>query len=191
MHIIRSQEVDPLLIHELRLYSQRFTYNGHPGPANRRIIQSSRRLCNRTGTCLVFTRDIGYHSSGWWKNPDYERCYHLSLSYFDPQTMDPAPHNFPLSEKWVKAFYGNYAKWVWSEPPMNIDGRDPYEVLMSLTPNRPITWHFRLFCDEGWQPIKPRGEVYGRDLTEAGWRSFSNLQDHLEKLRIESEQQGM
>jgi hypothetical protein len=33
----------------------------------------------------------------------------------------------------------------------------------------------RLFCDAGWQPIKPRGEVYSRHLTEKGWRTFSEI----------------
>ena len=36
-------------------------------------------------------------------------------------------------------------------------------------------YHYRLFCDEGWQPLKPRGEVYTRDFIEKGWKSFSEL----------------
>lgn len=35
--------------------------------------------------------------------------------------------------------------------------------------------HFRVFCDAGWQATHPRGEVYSRELTEAGWKSFSDL----------------
>ena len=30
-------------------------------------------------TSLIYTMDEGMHSIGWWKNPDYARCYHLSL----------------------------------------------------------------------------------------------------------------
>jgi hypothetical protein len=29
----------------------------------------------------AFPLDIGAHTSGWWKNPDYEACWHLSISY--------------------------------------------------------------------------------------------------------------
>ena len=29
---------------------------------------------------LIYTRDFGAHSSGWKKNPDFEQCYHLSIS---------------------------------------------------------------------------------------------------------------
>ena len=40
---------------------------------------------------------------------------------------------------------------------------------------RAEVYHYRLFCDEGWQPIMPRGEVYSTQFTELGWKSFSEL----------------
>lgn len=33
----------------------------------------------------------------------------------------------------------------------------------------------QVFCDPAWQPLKPRGEVYTREFTEVGWKSFSEL----------------
>ncbi|NLX57306.1 MAG: hypothetical protein GXY58_19525 [Planctomycetaceae bacterium] len=33
--------------------------------------------------------------------------------------------------------------------------------------------------DERWQPNQPRGEVYSRELTEADWKSFSDVQADL------------
>jgi hypothetical protein len=33
------------------------------------------------GVTLLFTRDQGHHLGGWFKNPDFERCYHLSLNF--------------------------------------------------------------------------------------------------------------
>lgn len=43
------------------------------------------------GLMTILTRDIGYHSSGWWKNPDFERCLHLSISFFHPIHRVPTP----------------------------------------------------------------------------------------------------
>lgn len=88
-----------------------------------------------SGSQLIYSRDVGHHTSGWFKNPDYERCRHLSISY------------------------------LWTEPPFTEQGK------------RDGVWHFRVFCDQGWQPLMPRGEVYSRELTERGWRSFSEVRE--------------
>lgn len=121
------------------------------------------------GMTTIFTRDTGHHTSGWWKNPDYERCYHFSVSFFDPVSGDPRPHDKSIVSQLVNGLFNEYAKWVWVEPPYSADGQQ-----------RGV-WHYRLFCDEGWQPLKPRGEVYSRELTKAGWKSFSDVQDDLAK----------
>ena len=129
-----------------------------------------RRLLPLLGASLLFTRDVGHHSSGWWKNPDYERCWHLSLSFFDPETGEQTgTRNEQLTEVFLDAFYGRQKRLLWCEPPYSDDGR------------RMCVWHYRLFCDAAWQPIKPRGEVYGRELTEAGWKSYSDVQAEMEK----------
>lgn len=114
-----------------------------------------------TGSLLIFTRDSGMHTSGWFKNPDYERCYHLSVSFRDPETMYPRPFDRQLADRWVKAFYGDDRRYVWSESPKSEPGRIN-EV-----------WHYRMFCNPMWRPMKPRGEVYSRELTEVGWQSWS------------------
>jgi hypothetical protein len=119
---------------------------------------------NKTGAVIRFTRDTSYHTSGWWKNPDYERCYHLSLSFFDPHSFERIGKQQKLSELWVKEFFGNNRKLLWCEPPFSPIGKT-LDV-----------WHYRLFCDESWNPIKPRGEVYTREFTEAGWLSWSDVE---------------
>lgn len=107
--------------------------------------------------CLaILTRDTGYHTGGWWKNPDYERCWHLSLSF-------PGGRNKQDIEKILDAVFGEDKKKLWVEPPYSKTGK-------SLD-----VWHYRLFYDEQWDPIKPRGEVYSRELTKAGWKSYSEL----------------
>jgi hypothetical protein len=117
----------------------------------------------RSGVMLLFTRDLGYHASGWWKNPDYERCWHLSVSMFDVETRQPAQFNSREAMRWARAFYHDDVRWVWVEPPYSPAGK-----------NRQVH-HYRLFCDPAWQPLKPRGEVYSKEFTELGWRSFSEI----------------
>lgn len=123
-----------------------------------------------TGTLIMFTRDTGHHSSGWIKNPDYERCLHVSLSFRVPQPRFPidrlvsvqfakdwlgwlglAPFDAKLADQWVQAILGHdAAKLSWHEGAFSKDGKT-----LGVQ-------HWRTFCDPGWQPIHPRGEVYGR-----------------------------
>lgn len=105
---------------------------------------------------IIFTRDIGHHSGGWWKNPDYERCWHLSISF-------QGGKNKKGLEKILDGLFGLDKRKIWIEPPYSKEGKEK-EV-----------WHYRLFCDENWQPIIPRGEVYSKELTEKGWKSYSEL----------------
>lgn len=128
-----------------------------------RALLADRELSRDFAVMVIFTRDVGHHTSGWWKNPDYERAYHLSLSFLDAETGEPADQQKQLGERIARAFFGDNVSKLWIEPPYSDEGhvRDVY--------------HYRLFCDEGWQPIVPRGEVYSRELTERGWKSWSDL----------------
>lgn len=45
------------------------------------LEEERRWFVERIDAIVIMTRDIGYHTSGWWKNPDYERCFHVSISY--------------------------------------------------------------------------------------------------------------
>lgn len=140
-------------------------YRGHVStPGARDYFESCRRYDRRTGTFLIFTRDAGHHTSGWWKNPDYEHCLHLSLSFFDAETGAPRDRDVKLSAAWVRAFFGDWRRLVWAEPPYSDRGlaRD--------------VWHYRVFTTPTYrEPILPRGEVYSTELTERGWLSYSDL----------------
>lgn len=116
---------------------------------------------------IIYTRDIGHHTSGWWKNPDYERCLHLSLSYCEnPLWHRRLPHQKGTSEDIARAFFVDNAKIAWVEGPYSPQGRSA------------DVWHYRVFCDAAWQPIRPRGEVYHRRHTPSGWRSFSDVHSY-------------
>lgn len=105
---------------------------------------------------IIFTRDIGYHSGGWWKNPLYERCFHLSIAF-------PGGKDKHGLDKIISYLFGLDRKWIWIEPPYSDHGK------------KNDVWHYRLFCDEQWKPIMPKGEVYSTQFTERGWKSFSEL----------------
>lgn len=125
---------------------------------------SARRWHDESRTWLIYTRDIGYHSSGWFKNPDYERCYHLSLSFWEAPGV-PRPFEFLLAQAWVKLFFGKWARFIWEE-----SGSLPRRF------DTPEIRHYRVFCDPSWQAFLPRGEVYTRDFIESGWKSWSDQQ---------------
>ncbi len=108
---------------------------------------------------LIFTRDVGAHSCGWKKNPDYERCYHLSVSF-------KSGKNKNALEKILTGLFGEHKRKLWIEPPHSVAGK------------RNDVWHYRLFCDQFWQPIIPRGEPYSTEFTELGWKSYSEVQSN-------------
>lgn len=101
-------------------------------------------------TSVLFTFDVGYHSSGWWKNAEYERCWHLSLTH---PTGVLGGNESPADAEvraWAEAFFVDDATKAWIEPPAS-----------TLDPHRlPNVAHVRVFVDEHGQAIIPEGEVY-------------------------------
>jgi hypothetical protein len=142
-------------------------YDGVVNDANMALMRACShvlRLNPGREATILYTRDIGHHSGGWWKNPDYERCLHLSLAYRDPRIVGAhLPQDTRRSGEIARAFFGDEARRCWIERPYSPEGK------------RADVWHYRLFCDAGWNPITPRGEVYSRELTEGDWKSFSEI----------------
>jgi hypothetical protein len=157
----------------LRAHARRSVFTGRWTPFDRAYVDECRVVHVPTGASVIFTRDTGMHSSGWWKNPDYERCEHLSVALADRQLLAQAavrlnepPGELDKASKvaWVRAFFPDTTRLVWAEPPFTPEGRK-YDV-----------WHYRVFYAEDWRtPILPRGEVYTREFTERGWKSASEV----------------
>lgn len=151
--------------------AQRWTYDGKVSSYSSHMLDLCThryQLTPDTGAILIYSRDTGHHTSGWWKNPDYERCLHLSISYRAAPGRGGGierhiAQDHQQSRIFCEAFFNHDKRNLWAEPPYSPEGTSS-EV-----------WHYRLFCDPSWAPILPRGEVYSRELTEAGWRSFSDL----------------
>jgi hypothetical protein len=156
-------------------------HDGRDDVLTRFYLNECTHFHGQSGTIIIFSRDHGHHSSGWMKNPDYERCWHLSLSFREPQdwsigklaktstlimlgaAFELAPFSLAKARPWVEALLYPDASLSWMEAPFSPQGKE-CDVR-----------HWRLFCDPSWQVIKPRGEVYSTDLTEAGWRSWSEV----------------
>lgn len=140
------------------------TWDGRRRPDTDPYFRSCVTDDGKTGMRLIFTRDTGHHSSGWFKNPDYERCFHLSVSSWDPLAGEPTNHlDRRMAELWIRVVFGEVYRLAWREPAATPQGRT-----MGIE-------HWRLFCDEHWQAIHPRGEVYTLDFTEKGWKTYSQV----------------
>jgi len=132
-------------------------HKGH-GVPDRRCV----RVLAKAGIVVLFTRDSDMHGSGWFKNPDFERCYHLSLSFRDPMTGEAAPFDDYVAERIARAFFADHLRFAWTESAKSAEGR------------KLGVFHYRVFCNEAWQAFHPTGEVYSRELTEKGWQSWSD-----------------
>lgn len=138
-------------------------FDGLNSEINRRYLNYCTGYHSTSGAMIIFTRDIGAHTGGWWKNPDYERCLHLSLSFQDPFTSQPKPRDKKATAEWIGLFFGDSKNLAWCEPPFSNEGKAM------------DTWHYRVFCDPAWGPIMPRKEVYSKEFTEKGWKSWSEI----------------
>jgi hypothetical protein len=150
----------------MRAVAETGTFDGRITPLNQLYLHLCRRLDSHTNTLLIFTRDTGHHTSGWFKNPDYERCLHLSLSPVPTSLWTPRGRDLDrtVRDAWLAAFFGEHVRLLWAESPKSLEGW------------RVGVWHWRLFCNERWEPVHPRGEVYSTELTEAGWKSWGERQ---------------
>ena len=152
-------------------------------PHEAALYRRCTHLHPQSGTQIIYTRDAGHHTSGWMKNPEFERCRHLSLSFRAPMPNwpanrsanpyalarigalpDAAPWDSRTADTWIAAILGDAARYAWHEGPFSQTGKAAG------------VQHWRVFCNPAWEPIMPRGEVYSTDLTEAGWRSWSEVQ---------------
>jgi hypothetical protein len=131
---------------------------------------------------LLLSRDRMHHSIGWWRNAEYEYCWHLSVSaitlenYYAErdratrlnERVTPPFEDVPRKdlELWTQAIFGEHVDKLWNEP----GGTDPRLTPDEKRRHSPI-WHLRLFLDpqllnakgEPHVPFIPNGEVY--DLT--------------------------
>jgi hypothetical protein len=115
------------------------------------------------GIRLLLTKDRMHHSVGWWRNAEYEYCWHLSISAWDSALLVPGrrpadPEDVPDDEEryWAHAFFPTHFHKLWHEP----GGTDPRLTPTEKTRHRHFS-HLRLFLDpDTFEPFIPTGEVY-------------------------------
>lgn len=162
MRVYRPGWLKTSIASHLRRMAWTGTFDGHMTTGAASYMDECTGFDQYTGSFLIFTRDIGHHTSGWFKNPDYERCFHLSISFREPSNIDqPAAYDEKIAREWIDAFFGDDARYLWAET-----AKSPEGIELGVM-------HWRCFTDEHWQPILPRGEVYSTAFTELGWKSFS------------------
>lgn len=126
---------------------------------------------------LTLSRDRMHHSVDWWRNAEYEYCWHLSMAAkalalpCDQEQWSGADwEQVPREEAgfWAAVIFQGVDNLLWFEP----GGTDP-RLTREEARQYARFWHMRMFLDPEsinervlpWtgQPFIPRGEVY--DLT--------------------------
>ena len=153
MRIFNKYLPDHKVFDEIRKNAEKGFFDGRTKSV---YFESCRYVLEKYECILIYTKDINHHAGGWWKNPDYERCYHMSISF-------PGGMKKKYVRTIVNFLFGWDKKNIWIEPPFSEQGK------------KAGVWHYRLFCDENWKAIKPRREVYSKHFTKVGWKSYSEL----------------
>jgi hypothetical protein len=140
----------------MRVTARRWPWNGRGavGEQQHLVTASLDRAAAQAGVrkSVLFTFDLGAHASGWWRNSDYERCWHLSLCALTRS----GPVEMPAVDRraWPRFVFGQQLPKAWIEPPAG--QFDPHRN----APASRFTTHVRLFVDQEDRPILPEGEVY-------------------------------
>lgn len=118
-----------------------------PGPRHQLMVSAIREPGRWTRLLLTF--DVGYHACGWWKNEQYDRCWHLSISHPTELAVETPDEREVFA--WCRLLWKDDAPKCWIEGAAST--LDPYRL--------PNIVHARLFVlgpDD--TPIIPEGEVY-------------------------------
>lgn len=139
----------------LRRLAVETPWNGQTEIPRQQRIRAASHLDRDIGVSLLLTYDIGYHASGWWRNSQYDSCWHASLVCInlpDRSYTDPADR---VVRAWMHALFREWLHHAWTEPPAT--SSDPYRN----APASRYTTHVRIFTDRSpIRPITPKGEVY-------------------------------
>lgn len=143
-------------LEELKLRALANPWDGRGVPDSRHRLVAPGELDRKIGISLLLTFDEGHHGSGWFRNSDYERCWHASMccvAHHDGALSYLDTHDDTL-RAWCHAIFREHLKLAWIEPPAS-----PFDTYRTSQASRYVT-HVRLFTDLVGRPIKPEGEVY-------------------------------
>lgn len=132
---------------------------------NQWIIErcSHAMLIDGRAVVVILSRD-NLVKMGFWKNTDFARCLHLSISFRYPSTGQPAPWCNATAKRIVAAVFGTDARLTWWEPAYTPEGK-----FCGVQ-------HWRMFYSPGWwMPINPKGEPYTMNVP-FGWNEWTEYQ---------------
>lgn len=120
-------------------------------------------LIEGVAVVVILTRD-NLVKMGFWKNIDFARCLHLSISFRDPCTNQTVPWCNATAKRIVAAVFGIDARLTWWEPAYTPEGKF-----------RGVQ-HWRLFYSPNWSmPIHPKGEPHTLNVP-FGWNEWTEYQ---------------
>lgn len=136
------------MIQKMRFTALTRPWDGRSQTIARHIAYFKELTDSEAMTCIILTFDIGHHGCGWWKNSQYDRCLHLSISMSN-DGINSVEATQEEIKAWIelvfKDVHPDALKWLWREP-----GYERKEIN-----------HYRLFYSKITnQPILPEGEVY-------------------------------
>lgn len=131
------------------------SYDGRSAPGVQHRLRGPSLVDPEVAVSLTLTYDVGTHGSGWWRNSQYESCWHASLVCMNAAAtayVDPVDR---VVRAWARALFGDWIRHAWNEPPAS--RLDPHRT----APASPYTTHVRVFTDRAPnRPFTPTGEVY-------------------------------
>ena len=161
MYLIKSSANLHKTVTLMEAQAAKGIYNGRMEETGE-YLMCCRWFLKKFGALCIYTHDLGMHDCGWWKNPDYNECMHLSLSFRSLLLSERLPKDNKHTKHIIQLIFREDKKFLWCESPASIGGK------------RSDVWHYRMFIKNG-KPIMPRSEVYSKKFTEIGWKSFSEL----------------
>lgn len=165
----------------LQRHAEQWVYRGDPNePGFRRHASNTHVYHIPSSANVSFARDEGAFSKGG----PCERCYHFAVRYIfewkDAAGAERAELLRPdgaTTKQWLEAIFGENLAHVWAEPAAGLSFFD--DVLRWIGNVRlnshAMQWHFYLFTNEAWEPVRELPETAAKDLRAQGFVPASEL----------------
>ncbi len=164
--------------------ANKWVYDGKRTAENKRGMSTCSAHHEASNTSVVFARDSGHYSGGGgYKSQASDRCFHLALTFLDFENGIALPPDPKKTREWLNAFFPGQCHLLWAEAPVDLGAVASFwRWCLGLKMGDALFWHFRLFCDENWQPLTNEPALMQRDMRARGFVRASEL-SFGEKLR--------
>lgn len=133
----------------------------------------ARGFYDRLGTLILYSREVWAPAVIKRKKVPAAYWRHLSFSFHESD-LKAGPERYGRMRKvlrrdleatagWLSWFFGSQCRYLLCDPPMTKHGKE-FDV-----------WHYRLLCDELWNPPRSRVEIPVEQFKAAGWITFEEM----------------